>query len=228
MSLAPNSTPSWVCVVLGFFLECTSGWHGERTVGSGFTRKRWSVNRMRRDDLPTPASPADQRLVSEPDHQEWHLGTCVRTSDDKFENIVPAGTGHSLVCCRFPLERSHLYTRSGPTPWEFCANPVRIPTDTSQLNNTYHVCNLASVLLVRIILLGFLHEKKKKKEKRANVKQKNSFNKYSQITARAVRQSLKENERLAAERRGQTLLRYQHWEDGKGGEQVSTYIHKFS
>lgn len=39
-----------------------------------------------------------------------------------------------------------------------------------------------------------------------------------------MRQSLKENERLAAERRGQTLLRYQHWEDGKGGEQVSTYI----
>jgi len=47
-----------------------------------------------------------------------------------------------------------------------------------------------------------------------------SFNKYSQITARAVRQSLKENERLAAERRGVTSLRYQHWEDGKGGEQV--------
>ena len=38
-----------------------------------------------------------------------------------------------------------------------------------------------------------------------------------------MRQSLKENERLAAERRGQTLLRYQNWEDGKGGEQVSTH-----
>lgn len=37
-----------------------------------------------------------------------------------------------------------------------------------------------------------------------------------------MRQSLKETERLAAERRGQTALRYQHWEDGKGGEQVST------
>lgn len=35
-----------------------------------------------------------------------------------------------------------------------------------------------------------------------------------------MRQSLKETERLAAERRGQTMLRYQHWEDGKGGEQV--------
>ncbi|KAF8263582.1 mitochondrial ATP synthase epsilon chain-domain-containing protein [Lactarius quietus] len=47
-----------------------------------------------------------------------------------------------------------------------------------------------------------------------------TYNKYTQIAARAVRQSLKENERLAAERRGLTSLRYQHWEDGKGGEQV--------
>ncbi|KLO14198.1 hypothetical protein SCHPADRAFT_873022 [Schizopora paradoxa] len=47
-----------------------------------------------------------------------------------------------------------------------------------------------------------------------------SFNKYSQITARAVRQSLKETERAAAEKRGLTALRYQNWENGKGGEQV--------
>jgi len=47
-----------------------------------------------------------------------------------------------------------------------------------------------------------------------------SFNKYSQITARAVRQSLKETERVAAEKRGVTALRYQNWENGKGGEQV--------
>jgi len=47
-----------------------------------------------------------------------------------------------------------------------------------------------------------------------------SFNKYSQITARAVRNSLKEAERLNAEKHGLTALRYQHWEDGKGGEQV--------
>lgn len=51
--------------------------------------------------------------------------------------------------------------------------------------------------------------------------QKKRYNKYTQITARAVRQSLKENERLASERRGLTSLRYQHWEGGKGGEQVS-------
>ncbi|KAI5124367.1 hypothetical protein M0805_008971 [Coniferiporia weirii] len=47
-----------------------------------------------------------------------------------------------------------------------------------------------------------------------------SFNKYSQITARAVRQSLKESERVKAEKRGLTALRYQDWENGKGGEQV--------
>ena len=47
-----------------------------------------------------------------------------------------------------------------------------------------------------------------------------SYNKYTQIAARAVRQSLKEEQRVAAEKRGTTALRYQHWEDGKGGEQV--------
>ncbi|KAF9266526.1 hypothetical protein L218DRAFT_996702 [Marasmius fiardii PR-910] len=47
-----------------------------------------------------------------------------------------------------------------------------------------------------------------------------TFNKYSQITANAVRNSLKETERLAAEKRGLTALRYQQWQDGKGGEQV--------
>jgi F-type H+-transporting ATPase subunit epsilon len=48
----------------------------------------------------------------------------------------------------------------------------------------------------------------------------NRYNKYTQIAARAVRQSLKEDERVAAEKRGLTALRYQHWESGKGGEQV--------
>lgn len=47
-----------------------------------------------------------------------------------------------------------------------------------------------------------------------------SYNKYAQITARAVRASLKEEERLAAEKRGITTLRYQQWENGKGGSQV--------
>ncbi len=49
----------------------------------------------------------------------------------------------------------------------------------------------------------------------------NRYNKYTQIAARAVRQSLKENERVAAEKRGLTALKYQHWEGGKGGEQVA-------
>lgn len=46
------------------------------------------------------------------------------------------------------------------------------------------------------------------------------YNKYTQISARAVRQSLKESERLNAEKRGLTILRYQKWENGQGGEQV--------
>ncbi|KAI0823579.1 mitochondrial ATP synthase epsilon chain-domain-containing protein [Trametes gibbosa] len=50
----------------------------------------------------------------------------------------------------------------------------------------------------------------------------NRFNKYSQIAARALRSSLKEGERVAAEKRGLTILRYQHWENGQGGPQ--TYL----
>jgi len=47
-----------------------------------------------------------------------------------------------------------------------------------------------------------------------------TYNKYAQIAARALRQSLKENERVLAEKRGVTLLRYQQWENGQGGQQV--------
>ncbi|KAG5641004.1 hypothetical protein DXG03_006387 [Asterophora parasitica] len=48
-----------------------------------------------------------------------------------------------------------------------------------------------------------------------------SYNKYSQITARAVRASFKEEERLAAERRGLTSLKFQRWEGGVGGIQTA-------
>ncbi|KIJ44246.1 hypothetical protein M422DRAFT_779357 [Sphaerobolus stellatus SS14] len=47
-----------------------------------------------------------------------------------------------------------------------------------------------------------------------------SFNKYSQIAARALRASLKESERVAAEKRGVTTVKYQQWENGQGGEQI--------
>ena len=50
------------------------------------------------------------------------------------------------------------------------------------------------------------------------------FNKYSQICARAVRHSLKEGERVKAEKRGLTALRYQHWANGQGGEHVRPSI----
>ncbi|KAG2106791.1 mitochondrial ATP synthase epsilon chain-domain-containing protein [Suillus discolor] len=52
-----------------------------------------------------------------------------------------------------------------------------------------------------------------------------TYNKYAQITARAVRQSLKESERVVAEKRGTTALKYQQWENGVGGPQVrSSYV----
>jgi len=47
-----------------------------------------------------------------------------------------------------------------------------------------------------------------------------TYNKYTQITARALRQSLKEEQRVAAEKRGLTILRYQEWKNGQGGQQV--------
>ncbi|KAJ7271023.1 mitochondrial ATP synthase epsilon chain-domain-containing protein [Mycena rebaudengoi] len=47
-----------------------------------------------------------------------------------------------------------------------------------------------------------------------------TYNKYTQITARAVRNSLQETQRLAAEKRGLTALRYQTWENGQGGVQT--------
>ncbi|THH29832.1 hypothetical protein EUX98_g4340 [Antrodiella citrinella] len=47
-----------------------------------------------------------------------------------------------------------------------------------------------------------------------------TYNKYSQIAARALRQSLQEEHRVAAEKHGLTILRYQKWENGVGGQQV--------
>lgn len=48
-----------------------------------------------------------------------------------------------------------------------------------------------------------------------------SFNKYTQIASRAVRQGLKESERVNAEKRAAVGIKYQMWEQGQGGEQVS-------
>ncbi|KAH9833061.1 mitochondrial ATP synthase epsilon chain-domain-containing protein [Rhodofomes roseus] len=47
-----------------------------------------------------------------------------------------------------------------------------------------------------------------------------TYNKYTQIAARALRQSLNESERVQAEKRGLTILRYQNWENGVGGPQT--------
>ncbi|KAJ5485595.1 ATP synthase subunit epsilon [Penicillium diatomitis] len=45
-----------------------------------------------------------------------------------------------------------------------------------------------------------------------------TYNRYLAIAARTVRRSLKEQSRLAAERRGQMDLRFAKWENGKQGD----------
>ncbi|EDP43788.1 hypothetical protein MGL_2001 [Malassezia globosa CBS 7966] len=48
-----------------------------------------------------------------------------------------------------------------------------------------------------------------------------SYSKYTQVAARAVRQSLKETERVEAERRAFQALRYQEWKNGEASENIS-------
>ena len=50
------------------------------------------------------------------------------------------------------------------------------------------------------------------------------YNKYSQVAARAVRASLKEPERIKAEKRALVTLKKQTWDKGTPSESVSTTI----
>ncbi|KAH7197127.1 uncharacterized protein FIESC28_08646 [Fusarium coffeatum] len=45
-----------------------------------------------------------------------------------------------------------------------------------------------------------------------------TYNRYLGIAARVVRRSLKEDKRIAAERRGEMELRFAKWNNGKQGE----------
>ncbi|ORY63958.1 mitochondrial ATP synthase epsilon chain-domain-containing protein [Pseudomassariella vexata] len=45
-----------------------------------------------------------------------------------------------------------------------------------------------------------------------------TYNRYLAVAARAVRRSLKEDKRVAAERRGEMDLRFAKWSNGKQGE----------
>ncbi|RDW83089.1 hypothetical protein BP5796_04580 [Coleophoma crateriformis] len=45
-----------------------------------------------------------------------------------------------------------------------------------------------------------------------------TYNKYLSVAARVVRRSLKDDKRLAAERRGEMELRMAKWSNGKQGE----------
>ncbi|KAI1084368.1 mitochondrial ATP synthase epsilon chain-domain-containing protein [Whalleya microplaca] len=46
----------------------------------------------------------------------------------------------------------------------------------------------------------------------------NSYNRYLAVASRVVRRSLKDDKRLAAERRGEMDLRFAKWENGKMGD----------
>ncbi|KAI0006406.1 mitochondrial ATP synthase epsilon chain-domain-containing protein [Xylariaceae sp. FL0662B] len=48
-----------------------------------------------------------------------------------------------------------------------------------------------------------------------------TYNRYLAVAARVVRRSLKEDKRLAAERRGDMDLRFAKWENGKMNEPTS-------
>jgi hypothetical protein len=131
------------------------------------------------------------------------------TGDDEFEDVIPARTSHiservyqtlGLGCQQMPPYRESL---SGTTR-------------NSSFPSTNNVgCHLATILHVSCLSQVSTAD--------IDCCKKNRYNKYTQIAARAVRQSLKENERVAAEKRGLTALRYQHWEGGKGGEQVTFF-----
>ncbi|KAF5026087.1 hypothetical protein F66182_1809 [Fusarium sp. NRRL 66182] len=45
-----------------------------------------------------------------------------------------------------------------------------------------------------------------------------TYNRYLAVAARVVRRSLKEDKRVAAERRGEMDLRFAKWQNGKQGE----------
>ncbi|KAH6996843.1 mitochondrial ATP synthase epsilon chain-domain-containing protein [Ilyonectria destructans] len=45
-----------------------------------------------------------------------------------------------------------------------------------------------------------------------------TYNRYLAVAARVVRRSLKEEKRIAVERRGEMDLRFAKWENGKQGE----------
>ncbi|KAL1889225.1 ubiquinol-cytochrome c reductase core subunit 1 [Ceratocystis pirilliformis] len=45
-----------------------------------------------------------------------------------------------------------------------------------------------------------------------------SYNRYLAVAARALRRSLKEDKRIAAERRAESDLKFSAWTNGKAGE----------
>ena len=76
----------------------------------------------------------------------------------------------------------------------------------------YHVAsNLEAILLVCIMI-----------RQRRGTNAYYRYSRYTQVAARAVRQSLKETERADAERRAFQALRYQEWKNGEPSDHVRT------
>jgi len=57
---------------------------------------------------------------------------------------------------------------------------------------------------------------------RLSTDKRNSYNRYLAIAARVVRRSLKEDKRLAAERRGEMDLRFAKWQVSRHGKNMGT------
>jgi F-type H+-transporting ATPase subunit epsilon len=136
------------------------------------------------------------------------------TSDDEFEDVIPARTSHIS-------ERVYQAQGSGSVASRCQRGTHRGSLSDTTRNSSFHPtnnvgCHLATILHVSCLSQVFTAG--------IDCRIKFRYNKYTQIAARAVRQSLKENERVAAEKRGLTALRYQHWEGGKGGEQVAFFL----
>jgi F-type H+-transporting ATPase subunit epsilon len=157
-----------------------------------------------------------------------------------MENLLPACLRPRRRNSRHGPPESHVAPKRGRhLPGVPSARPARSVPPSSTIILTHHV-HLAPALFVshaaflvfkhfaddslvtlhvtfRVITNAFSLSARKRKRCRNWAC---SFNKYSQIAARAVRASLKEEKRLVAEKRGTTSLRYQKWENGQGQQQV--------
>lgn len=107
---------------------------------------------------------------------------------------------------------SQLNTHHPPQPRSI--RPPRIQNDFRLEASRSYVCLLPPAMTPGVAGSGrALPAKRRKREAFAN-RESRSYNKYLTVAARAVRKGLKEEHRLASERRGQTDLKFSNWEVG--------------